>query len=829
MLTSDTKNKINQCRDILVGKIPDPKGQIDQITNALIYKFMDDQDLASISLGGKASNFVDELAPYAWHILLDPKLDNQQKADLYREGLEKLAVADSLPKFFREVFKNSYLPFRDASTIAMFIKQINEFEYQNEELGNAFEYLLSIMGSQGDAGQFRTPRNIIEFVVKANSPKKTDKILDPACGTAGFLVEAFTQIQAKDDLSQFDRKNLASNIVGLDIDPGMAKIARVNLYLHGFNSPQITEDDTLTNEGLWLKEKYDLILANPPFMTPKGGIEPHNKFSVSSNRAEVLFVDYIAEHLKLEGRAGIIVPEGIIFQSGKAYKQLRKKLVDDGFLYAVVSLPAGVFQPYSGVKTSVLLLDRKIASKKDDILFIKVENDGFDLGAQRRETKDKNDLPKALEILEEYRSGDHRVPIPNDSKNDSRPNGVFSLLVPKTKIAENSDYNLSGDRYKIATDYSNAVWPMVELGEVCDILNGYSFKSEKYTDSGIRVVRITNVQKGEIVDDNPKFYSTDSSKEIEKFLLVKNDLLISLTGNVGRVGLIQSALLPAGLNQRVGCIRLTNTNKISISYLFQLLNTNLFENECIKSASGVAQKNLSTEWLKKFKIPLPPLSVQQKIVAEIEIYQNIIAGAKQVVNNWKPTIQIDPEWEKVKLGEVCEIPSRLVDPRKDVFRNMLHVGGANIISETGELVDMHSAKEEELISGKFLFDETMVLYSKIRPYLKKVSEPRFKGLCSADIYPLKPFEGKLIRGFLFSLLLTPEFTQYAIQGSGRVGMPKVNRNHLFEFLFGLPPIEVQEQIVAKIEAEKVLIDGNKKLIEIYEAKVKEAVGRVWEG
>ena len=149
------------------------------------------------------------------------------------------------------------------------------------------------------------------------------------------------------------------------------------MYLHGFVQPQIMEYDTLTSEDRW-NEYADVILANPPFMSPKGGIKPHKKFSVQSNRSEVLFVDYIAEHLTPTGRAAVIVPEGIIFQSAKAYKALREMLVKN-HLYAVISLPAGIFNPYSGVKTSILLMDRQLAKKTDSILFVKIENDGFTL------------------------------------------------------------------------------------------------------------------------------------------------------------------------------------------------------------------------------------------------------------------------------------------------------------------------------------------------------------------------------------------------------------------------------------------------------------------
>jgi type I restriction enzyme M protein len=179
----------------------------------------------------------------------------------------------------------------------------------------------------------------------------------------------------------------------------MIRFSLVNLYLHKFTNPKIFEYDSLTSEDRW-NEYYDVMLANPPFMTPKGGIKPHARFGVKSNRAEVLFVDYIAEHLTPTGRAGIIVPEGIIFQSANAYKSLRKMLVNE-YLWAVVSLPAGVFQPYAGVKTSILFLDKAKAKNIDEIMFVEVKNDGYDLGAQRKPI-DKNDLPEALIKLKEH-------------------------------------------------------------------------------------------------------------------------------------------------------------------------------------------------------------------------------------------------------------------------------------------------------------------------------------------------------------------------------------------------------------------------------------------
>ena len=407
MLDTDTKRRIDTARDILVGKVPDPKSQVEQITIALIYKFMDDIDAGSEELGGQRSFFAGEFARYGWAKLVRSGLGGHETLNLYAEAITRMPENPGIPQLFRTIFNNAYLPYRDPETLRAFLKVINEFSYDDSErLGDAFEYLLSVLGSQGDAGQFRTPRHIIDFIVAVIDPKKNESVLDPACGTAGFLISSYKHIlKANTDenghsrLTPDEKDTLATNFRGYDISPDMVRLSLVNMYLHGLFAPHIFEYDTLTSQERW-NEYADVILANPPFMSPKGGIRPHNRFSVQSKRSEVLFVDYMAEHLTPNGRAGIIVPEGIIFQSQNAYKKLRKLLVED-YLVAVVSLPAGVFQPYSGVKTSILILDKGLAKKAARIAFFKVENDGFDLGAQRRAI-DKNDLPQVQAELSEY-------------------------------------------------------------------------------------------------------------------------------------------------------------------------------------------------------------------------------------------------------------------------------------------------------------------------------------------------------------------------------------------------------------------------------------------
>lgn len=406
MLDSETKKRIDSARDILVGAAPNPMTQIDQITYALIYKFMDDMDQSAIRAGGEPSFFVGDLEQYSWSRIVDPRTGNQEKLNLYSEALGKFAQAKQLPELFRTIFKGAALPYKSPETLGMFVKEISYFDYSNsEQLGNAYEYLLSLMSAQGDAGQFRTPRHIIDFIVDVVDPLKTESVLDPACGTAGFLISAYKHVlkenslggdTTKQALTPDEKKKLLGNLEGYDIDEMMVRLAKVNMYLHQFKNPKIFEYDSLTRDDRW-NEKFDVILANPPFMTPKGGITPHNRFTITSRKAEALFVDYIVSHLKPTGRAALIVPDGIVANSN--FKKLRKLLLDNG-LWAVVKLHGFAFKPYAGAKTSVLFLD-KARKSNGNILFARVNNDGYEKGEQRRPISE-NDLPHIAATLKNF-------------------------------------------------------------------------------------------------------------------------------------------------------------------------------------------------------------------------------------------------------------------------------------------------------------------------------------------------------------------------------------------------------------------------------------------
>jgi len=825
MLDAKTKRKIDNCRDILVGKIPDPKSQVEQITIALIYKFMDDMDQESIYMGGKPSFFRGEFEKYSWSSIFDPRISGFELLNLYGEALVKMNHNPNIPQLFRDIFKNAFLPYRDPETLRLFLKEIRGFTYDHSErLGDAFEYLLSVLSSQGKAGQFRTPRHIIDFIVKIIDPQLNHTILDPACGTAGFLISAYKHILRNNrKLSTPQKKRLMNNFVGYDISADMVRLSLVNMYLHGFPQPHIYEYDTLTYEDRW-NDTFDIIMANPPFMTPKGGIRPHSKFSIKAKRSEVLFVDYIAEHLNPGGRAGVIVPEGIIFQSQKAYKALRKMLVEN-YLWAVVSLPAGVFNPYAGVKTSILLMDKSLSKRIDKILFVKIENDGFDLGAQRRPI-DKNDLPLAQKCLNIYKSKieNHKSKIENSP---------FAHAVLKSEIAKSGDYNLSGDRYKEVEIHKHQEWPMVQLGDICEIINGYAFKSENYVKSGIRVIRITNVQKGVIVDDNPKFYPVVSQEPIEKYKLFKDDLLVSLTGNVGRVGLLPKDFLPAALNQRVACLRV-DESKINKQFLFRLLNKDSFEQESIKSSNGIAQKNLSTVWLSKYKIPLPPLEVQEKIVAEIDGYQKIIDAARQIVKSYKPTIKINPDWPMVNLGEVSEFVGGFAFKSSDLSKEKTSDNQLAVI-KIGNLTKDGTLSLEDV--AYHVYDNRFEKYL-IRPYdiliamtgatVGKVSiSHRSELLLNQRVGLIRPKKGKALEKYIYIFLISDRFYDYCQRTAGGGAQGNISPTQICAFEIPIPPLDDQKQIVSQIEAEQKIINENKKLIEIFENKISDTISALW--
>lgn len=836
MLDTTTKRRIDTARDILVGKVPDPKSQVEQITIALIYKFMDDMDAEAEELGGKRKFFTGDYARYGWAKLMAPSLGGHEMLGLYGEGIAKMPENPGIPPLFRDIFKNAYLPYRDPETLKAFLKIIDEFSYDHSErLGDAFEYLLSVLGSQGDAGQFRTPRHIIDFMVEVLAPQKNETILDPACGTAGFLISAYKRIlRANTDakghstLTPDEKGRLARNFKGYDISPDMVRLSLVNLYLHGFTDPHIFEYDTLTSEERW-NEFADVILANPPFMSPKGGIKPHKRFSIQAKRSEVLFVDYMAEHLTPTGRAGIIVPEGIIFQSQTAYKALRKLLVENS-LVAVVSLPAGCFNPYSGVKTSILILDKTLAKAADTIAFFKVENDGFGLGAQRR-AFDKNDLPQVQAELSAYLQALRA----NASTETILALTSTAQIVPKEKIAANGDYNLSGERYREGAA-SNHSFPLVFLGEetLFRVESGGTPKSdvEEYWGGGIPWATLVDLPATDFISQITTTKRTISDKGLRESsakMIPANSVVVSTRATIGRIAINR---VPIATNQGFKNVVIEDSARAVPEYVALALTKLVPTMQAW--ATGGTFAEISKSKFCELQIPLPPLDVQKEIVAEIEGYQKVINGARAVLDHYRPHIPIHPDWPLVELGEVCE--AIVTGP----FGSALHqtdyvddgipvINPANIIDGTISTngVKMVAPATRDRLKEFTVRSDDIVIGRRGEMGRCGVVTSEMRGwLCGTGSFVIRLKDECLAR-FAYFQIASPKVKQYLEEQAIGVTMKNLNQGILSGIQISLPPLATQQVIVAEIEAEQALVAANRELIARFEQKIQATLARIW--
>ena len=791
MLDTDTKRRIDTARDILVGKVPDPKSQVEQITIALIYKFMADTDAEAEELGGKRQFFADDFARYGWAKLTRSGLGGHETLNLYAEAIAKMPENPGIPPLFRDIFKNAYLPYRDPETLRAFLKIIDEFTYDHSErLGDAFEYLLSVLGSQGDAGQFRTPRHIIDFIVAIVDPKKTETVLDPACGTAGFLISSYKHIlkanadkEGHNILTPDERGRLAANFKGYDISPDMVRLSLVNMYLHGFTDPHIYEYDTLTSQDRW-NDYADVILANPPFMSPRGGIRPHNRFSVQSKRSEVLFLDYMAEHLAPGGRAGIIVPEGIIFQSQTAYTQLRSLLVDD-YLIGVISLPSGVFMPYTGVKTSILVLDRSEARRNPNLMFSDVRQIGLSLGVKRTPTN-RNDLPYIQRDYRAYYNGSEL----------SR----HSWLASREEILAN-ECNLTGSRYKPKTDTASKRF--VTIGEICQITRGSS-SSTKTPPGPYRLV-----------------LTAAESKTSDHYQFERPAVCVPIISSLGhgRAALhrIHYAEGQFALANLLVALQPTDPEKLDVRFLYHALDAR--RNAIAGLMQGAANVGLKPQDLANFEIPLPLLEVQKEIVAKIEAYRKVIDGAHAVLDNYRPHIRIQTDWPMVELSKVA----RLINGRSFKQEELLSNGPTPVL-RVGNLFSNRSwyYSDLELDENKYC-NEGDLLYAWSASFGPRIWEgPR--AIFHYHIWKIET-SAEIEKKFLFHIL-EADSERIKMEGNG-IAMMHATKRGMEQWMVPLPALAVQQQIVAEIEAEESLVAVNRELVTRFERKAQVALSRLW--
>jgi type I restriction enzyme M protein len=450
MLTGAIKNQVDQVWNAFwSGGVSNPLSVIEQITYLLFAKRLDDLHTAKEA----QANILNDP-------ITDPIFDKNQ------EHLRWSRFKDFDPERKFNVFKDEVFPFikslngkagssytkfmNDAvfiipnpSLLDRVVNMINDIPMDDRDTkGDLYEYMLAKIASAGTNGQFRTPRHIIKMMVELTEPTPKDVVCDPACGTCGFLVATaeYLEDHHKDALrNKKTRKHFDEEMFhGSDFDSSMLRIGAMNMTLHGVENPLIVDRDSLSEDHADQRNAYSLILANPPF---KGSLNydetAKDLLQISkTKKTELLFISLFLAQLTPGGRCACIVPDGVLFGSSNAHQALRKTLVEDQKLDAVISMPSGVFKPYAGVSTAILIFTRTDSGGTDKVFFYDMKADGYSLD-DKREQKDANDIPDIIAKYQQHKDGE----------GDFEDKKQQAFIVDKADIAENK-YDLSINRYK---------------------------------------------------------------------------------------------------------------------------------------------------------------------------------------------------------------------------------------------------------------------------------------------------------------------------------------------------------------------------------------------
>ncbi len=616
------KHRIDALMDILFGAgVSNPQTIIEQLNYLLFLRALSIKDDEAELLGITDESekiFTGDLAKYRWQNLLALNAE-----DLFKtlESSFDVLQKNSKNPTVKLLFRNAHVKIFDKPTLRRVLHEIEEFAKELDKIshggnkdvfGDMYEYLLSKLSSAGTNGQFRTPRHIIDFIVRVVAPKKNETILDPACGTAGFLVAAYRYLaeeytsdnlkkagspRAMDKLTS-DEKNFLFNhmFTGFDSDEDMIKFGMMNLHLHGLTKSKLERQNTLTDTA-GVSDKFDVVLANPPF---SGSIDRESvagDLKMGTTATEVLFLRFMLDHLSSKGKIGVIVPQGVVFGDTKAHVKIREMLIEKG-LWCVISLPAGIFNPYSGtVTTSILFVDRATTAKPN-VLFYRIEADGFDLGSQRSPIS-PNDLPDALEVIQKFKND---KPISNNTK---------LAVVPKSEVLARAFKTLSADAYienVSSISVSSNGTKMVALRDVLEqVKEPITIQDNKlYQQATVKLygkgVELRQEVLGSKIKTKRQFVAHTGL-----FLISKID------ARNGAFGIVPPELDGCVVSQDFPVFSF-KPGLITQSYLKRITRSKKFSDLCAKSSLGTTnRKRLKVELFLDSKIPLPSMKEQMKI------------------------------------------------------------------------------------------------------------------------------------------------------------------------------------------------------------------------
>lgn len=480
MITGPLRNQVDRIWDAFwSGGVSNPMTVIEQFTYLLFLKQLDERQ-ANVefqrTLGIDAADAIPAAKLHLrWRELMEISEGSQRRAVIDEEVFPFLREGLGSAGFARHM-RNATFGIDSPGTLLTVMELIDALSFPNKDMaGDLYEYMLSKLAASGTNGQFRTVSHVIELMVNLMAPAPHERVIDPACGTAGFLIGAgeWTKHHHKDALLDPRVREFFPDqaLTGFDFDATMVRIAAMNMFMHGINDPQITYQDSLQQLPAGHEENYDIVLANPPFAgsIDEKALDPKLSEHFTSKKTELLFVQRFLQLLRPGGRAAVIVPEGVLFGSTRAHKALRKQLIDTHRLDAVIKLPSGTFKPYSGVSTAILCFTRTDAGGTEDVWFYEVRADGYSLDDKRTPLLDRHLLgPVPLEREPDPELvDDHPNPVdltPAQLERNNLPDVLArwrertgsererarteqSFTVPVAEIRD-ADYDLSMNRYK---------------------------------------------------------------------------------------------------------------------------------------------------------------------------------------------------------------------------------------------------------------------------------------------------------------------------------------------------------------------------------------------
>lgn len=683
--------------------------------------------------------------------------------------------------------------------------------------GDAFEYFLKASAStKNDLGEYFTPRHIVKTMVRLVNPKIGEKIYDPFCGTGGFLIESFRYIQRNMIIGnkELERILREETIYGNEIT-NTARITKMNMILAGDGHSNIQMRDSLATP---INGEYDIVLANMPYsQRTKHG----NLYDLPSANGDSICVQHCIKAINSavpNGRMALVVPEGFLFR--KDLTKTREYLLNHCQLQSIISLPQGVFLPYTGVKTDIIYATNvnqkiKVSEKRKDFWYFDVKSDGYTLDNHRR----KIDIPSDLNKYEEYRKLDE------DQIDDMLKVGFE--IIPLDKVYQNSNV-LVGSRYR-SIKVANTKYSMINLGDeryftVCSGGTPNSSMPE-YWNGNINWITLSDLPADDCVTEIEKTERTISKLGLDNSnakILPINTVVVSTRATIGRIGIARTKL---ATNQGFKNIIIKRLDEILPEYLAYALT---FQKETMENlASGATFKEISKENFCTIQIPLIPIEQQQAIVNELDGYRRIIKGAQTVLKNYIPTIAVKPRWEMATVGELFEVVSDTINPTSEIGK-VNYIGLENIESNTGKLLGQIETNIQTIKSTKRVFKNTDILFGKLRPALNKVVFPNMNGVCSTDIIVLRG-KGKGVLPEFYSILFRDAtFNRQVLNGVSGGQLPRIDVSYFLDLPIAKVPMQEQRNLLKEIQKEEELIESNELLISIFRSKIETSIKRFWE-